>query len=115
MRTKSNSSTITARRKSGAGRRLPNPHPGVILAEMLLRPLRISPEALARRIRLSPGPVAEIVGGRERMTAELDLRLARYFGVTAGIWLQLQADYDLAQARRSLGRRIAREVRPRAA
>lgn len=93
---------------------LPNPHPGEILNEEFLRPLGISQNALARAIYVPPRRINELVHGKRSVTADTDLRLARYFGVSEGFFLGLQADYDLMDRRR----RIAGEldtIAPRAA
>ncbi len=91
---------------------LHNPHPGEILLEEYLRPLAISQNRLARSIGVPPRRINEIVLGKRRVTADTDLRLARFFGVSDGFWLGLQADHDLLQVRRQLADRLDREVRP---
>jgi addiction module HigA family antidote len=58
---------------------LPNPHPGKILAEELLNPAKLSQMALARAIGVPPRRINEIVLGKRAITADTDLRLARYF------------------------------------
>jgi addiction module HigA family antidote len=69
MRTKSRSSTTTEL--------LPNPHPGEILAEEFLKPMKLSQTALARAIAVPPRRINEIVLGKRAITADTDLRLAR--------------------------------------
>ena len=76
MRTKSKSSTTTDL--------LPNPHPGEILLEEFLKPMELSQTALARAIGVPPRRINEIVLGKRSITADTDLRLARYFGVQRG-------------------------------
>jgi len=76
MPTKSKSSTTTDL--------LANPHPGEILLEEFLRPMALSQSALARAIGVPPRRINEIVLGKRAMTADTDLRLARYFGVSDG-------------------------------
>jgi len=93
---------------------LKNPHPGEILLEEFLQPMRISQNALARAIAVPPRRVNEIVHGARSITADTDLRLARYFGVSEGFFLQLQADYDLMHRRREISVELHRIV-PRAA
>jgi len=93
---------------------LKNPHPGEILLEEFLQPMRISQNALARAIAVPPRRVNEIVHGARSITADTDLRLARYFGVSEGFFLQLQADHDLMHRRREIGVELHRIV-PRAA
>ena len=91
---------------------LHNPHPGEILLEEFLRPLAISQNRLARSIGVPPRRINEIVLGKRRITADTDLRLARFFGMSEGFWLGLQADHDLMKVRRQLADRLDREVRP---
>ena len=93
---------------------LPNPTPGEILMEAFLRPLEMSQSALARALRVPPRRVNEIVLGKRAITADTDLRLARYFGLTPGFFLGLQADHDLMARRRAIGGDLDR-IEPRAA
>jgi addiction module HigA family antidote len=93
---------------------LPNPTPGEILAEEFLAPMGLSQTALARAIRVPPRRINEIILGRRSITADTDLRLARYFGVSDGFFLGLQADHDLMQRRREIGSELE-AIEPRAA
>jgi antitoxin HigA-1 len=93
---------------------LPNPHPGEILAEELLKPMGLSQRALARAIRAPPRRINEFVLGNRAVTADTDLRLARYFGLSEGFFLGLQADYDLMERRRAIGPELE-HIRRRAA
>jgi addiction module HigA family antidote len=95
-------------------RKLPNPHPGDILLVEFLEPMGLSQNALARAIGVPPRRVNEIVLGKRSVTADTDLRLTRYFGLSEGFFLGLQADHDLMARRREIGRELARIV-PRAA
>src|SRR5436853_3182350 len=80
--------------------------PGEILAEEFMKPHRISQNRLARDIDVSPARVNDIVHGRSAITASIALRLAKYFGTTPELWMNLQSDYDLRRARaRPIGRR----------
>ncbi len=92
----SKSSTTTSR--SGL---LANPHPGEILLEEFLKPMGLSQNALARAVHVAPRRINEIVLGKRDITADTDLRLARYFGLSEGFFLGLQMDYrsDAAAAR----------------
>lgn len=83
---------------------LPNIHPGEILLEEFLGPLRISQNALARAAGVPPRRINEIVLGKRGVTADTAIRLAAALGTSERFWLGLQADYDLEEARRSLGR-----------
>src|SRR3954452_4852687 len=97
------------------GRRLPLDHPGEILRDDFLQPMKISVYALAEAIKVPRSRVNDIVLGRRGVSADTAFRLARYFGTTPDFWINLQARHDLETADRKLRRRIAREVRPRAA
>ena len=98
-----------------SGRRLPPIHPGEILREEFLHPMRISVYELARAIKVPRSRVNDIVLGRRTVTTDTALRLGRYFGTSAELWVNLQARYDLDVAERSTRRRIEQEVAPRAA
>lgn len=93
---------------------LPNPHPGEILLEDFLKPLLLSQNALARAVHVPPRRINEIVLGKRAITADTDLRLARYFGMSEGFFLGVQADYDLMERRRELGDDL-QAIEPRAA
>ena len=79
---------------------LPNPHPGEILFEDFLKPMKLSQTALARAIAVPPRRINEIVLGKRSITADTDLRLARYFGMSEGFFIGLQTDYDLMERKR---------------
>jgi antitoxin HigA-1 len=100
----SRSSTITAEL-------LPNPHPGEILLQEFLRPMAQSQSALARAIGVPPRRINEIVLGKRAITADTDLRLARYFGLSDGFFLQLQTDHDLMARRRQIRGKL-KAIRP---
>jgi antitoxin HigA-1 len=93
---------------------LPNPSPGEILAEEFLRPLALSQSALARALNVPPRRINEIVLGKRSIAADTDLRLTRYFGLTPGFFLGLQADFDLMARRREISGEIE-AINPRAA
>jgi addiction module HigA family antidote len=93
---------------------LPNPHAGEILLEEFMKPLAISQNAMARAILVSPRRINEIVNGQRAMTADTDLRLARYLGMSEGYFLGLQTDYDLMQRRRQIAGELDK-IEPRAA
>jgi len=90
-------------------------HPGEILKAEFLDPLGVSAYRLAKDISVPINRVAAIVSGRRAVTADTALQFALYFGTDAQSWINLQAHYDLAVARRAAGKRIDREVKPRAA
>ena len=75
----------------------------------------MSVNALALALRVPATRIGEIVRTRRSITSDTALRLGRYFGTSAELWLGLQAEYDLRLARRNLGLRIEDEVQPRVA
>ena len=86
--------------------KLKNIHPGEVLLEEFLAPMAISQNALARAIAVPPRRINEIVLGKRTISADTALRLARFFGTSEQFWMELQADYDLEEARKQLGRKI---------
>jgi len=97
------------------GKRLALIHPGEILRDDFLQPMKISVYTLAQAIKVPRSRVNDIVLGRRGISADTAFRLARYFGTTPDFWINLQARHDLDAADRKIRRRIEREVRPRAA
>lgn len=91
---------------------LPNPTPGEILLREFIEPMGLSQTALARTISVSPRRVNEIVLGKRAVTADTDLRLARYFGLSDGFFLQLQTDHDLMARRREISG-LLKAIKPR--
>ena len=87
---------------------LENPTPGSILKELFLDEMAMTQTALARAISVPAGRVNEIVLGKRVVTADTDLRLCRYFGLSEGFFLGLQVDYDLEEAKRRSGKDIAK-------
>ncbi len=94
-------------------RRLPPVHPGEILRDEFLIPLKMSVYALANAIKAPRSRVKDIVLGRPAITTETALRLGRYFGMSPQFWLNLQTRYDLDVADRNVKRKIEQEVVPR--
>ena len=90
-------------------------HPGEVLSEEFLKPLGMSVNALALALRVPATRIGAIVKGERSVTADTALRLARFFGTSPEIWMNLQAMYDLTRARSESGMAIKRDVRPRAA
>jgi antitoxin HigA-1 len=76
--------------------------------------MALSQTALAEAIGVAPRRINEIVLGKRAVTADTDLRLARYFGLSEGFFLGLQADYELMQRRRQIAHTL-KAIRPRAA
>jgi len=91
---------------------LPPIHPGEILREDFMRPLRLSINRLALDLRVPVTRIGEIVHGRRSITPDTALRLSRYFNTTPRFWLNLQSAYDLEVAHDALHQIIEREVRP---
>lgn len=85
-------------------------HPGVVLAEDFLSELKISQYRLAKGIDVSPRRINEIVQGKRGITADTALRLAKFFGMEAQFWMNLQSHYDLEVARDAIAGKIDREV-----
>jgi len=86
-------------------------HPGAYLKE-LLGEFEISQYRLARDLGVPPMRISHIVNGKRPVTAELALRLGRYFGQTPRYWLNLQSRYEMDIAEDFLSEQVAREVRP---
>src|SRR6267154_6914323 len=101
-------------KSSMATRRVRNPTPGEILKAEFLEPMNLSQNALARAIKVPPRRINEIVLGKRAVTADTDLRLARFFQLSEGFWMGLQTDYELLQRRRQIEGELA-TIRPRQA
>jgi len=82
-------------------RELPNIHPGEVLREEFLTPLNISQYRLAKDIGVPQTRIAAIIKQARSITPDTALRLAKYFGTTPQFWLNLQAEYDLEELRRT--------------
>jgi antitoxin HigA-1 len=93
-------------------KRLSPIHPGEILRAEFMQPLRLSMNRLALDLHVPVTRIAEIVHERRGITPDTALRLARYFGTSARLWLNLQSAYDLEVAEDELSRNIERQVRP---
>jgi antitoxin HigA-1 len=96
-----------------SGRRLPPIHPGKILRDEFLIPMRISVYELANAIRVPRSRANDVVLGRRGITTDTAMRLGRYFGMSPEFWINLQARYDLDVANRTMRRKIEQEVAPR--
>ena len=90
-------------------------HPGEVLREEFLKPFGISQESLAQSIGVESKLINEIVAEEQNITADIALRLAKFFGTSAQFWLGLQSDYDLDVTREMLGDRLEKEIVPLAA
>jgi addiction module HigA family antidote len=83
-------------------------HPGEMLREDFLEPLGISQYRLAQAIGVPARRINEIVHGTRRISADTALRLSRFFGVSDGFWMNLQAHYDLEMEKDRLGPTLQR-------
>jgi addiction module HigA family antidote len=86
-------------------------HPGEVLLEDFMKPLGLSQYRLAHDIGVTPIRISQIVNGQHAITVDTAMRLARYFGTSAAVWLRLQVRYELEVAEKELGERINREVK----
>jgi addiction module HigA family antidote len=86
-------------------------HPGEVLLEDFMKPLGLSQYRLAHDICVTPIRISQIVNGQRSITVDTAMRLARYFGTSAAVWLRLQVRYDLEVAETQLSERINREVK----
>lgn len=85
-------------------------HPGEILLEDFLKPMGITQYRLARCVGVPPRRVNEIVHGLRAITPDTALRLGRFFGTSAELWMNLQTRFDLETAKDRLGSRLEMEV-----
>lgn len=90
-------------------------HPGEVLREEYLEPLGITPTALARALNVSAPTINDVVRERRGITADVAIRLARYFDTSAQFWMSLQMEYSLAITLASSGEEIEHEIQPLAA
>ena len=86
-------------------------HPGEVLMEEFLKPMGLSQSRVALAIGVHPRRINEIVLGKRGISADTALRLAKFFGTSAELWLGLQKDYELDVAMDEVGELIEREVR----
>ncbi len=93
---------------------LHNSHAGELLVSEFMEPLNLTAETLASALGVAPVRLQCVIAGSQAMDADLDLRLARYFGMSEGFFLGLQVDHDLLEAKRALNGELER-ILPRAA
>ena len=86
--------------------RLPPIHPGEILSDEFLVPMKVTQYRLAKAIGVDPRRIHAIVHGQRAITAETALLLSRFFGNTAEFWMGLQTQYDLEMASDRMGNRL---------
>jgi addiction module HigA family antidote len=92
-------------------KKLPPLHPGEVLREEFLVPLRLSPGALAKAMGVPRTRVERIASESTGITADTALRLGRALGTSAQLWLNLQNRYDIETAERAIGPKLARIAR----
>ena len=93
-----------------AKKKLPPIHPGEILLEEFLVPMKISQYRLAKGINVPPRRINEIVHGKRAITADTALRLGKFFDMEAQFWMNLQSRYDIEVEKDRLSRRLDKEV-----
>jgi len=81
-------------------------HPGEVLREEFMGPLGLSSNALARALEVTPARINEIVREKRSISADTALRLARFFGTSAEVWMNLQRQYDIQLAEDAAGAAI---------
>jgi antitoxin HigA-1 len=86
-------------------------HPGAVLREEYLKPVRLSATALAKQLHVSPPTVNEILRERRAVTAEMAVRLGKFFSTSEQFWLNLQNTYDVSRAKERLADTL-REIKP---
>ena len=89
-------------------RKLPPVIPGALLLEEFLKPMGISQYRLAKEIGVPPQRIGEIVSGKRSITADTDLRLCRFLGLSNGYWLRAQVAHDTEAAQDALATTIAK-------
>jgi len=94
------------------GRRLAPVHPGEVLIKEFIEPMNLTRYKVAKGTGVAQRRIDEICSGSRALSADTALRLARFFGVEAQFWMNLQARYDLEVAERESRKRIDREVTP---
>lgn len=90
------------------GKRIAPTSPGEMLREEFLKPMGVSNYRLAKEIDVPAQRIGDIIAGKRGITADTDLRLCRFFGLTDGWWLRLQGDYDTRLARAALAKKLAK-------
>ena len=90
-------------------------HPGEILLEEFLKPMKISQERLAQDLNVATEQINGIIQEKQGITADIALRLSRYFGMSERFWMNLQTRYDLEVEKDRLSERLEKEVKVYAA
>jgi len=87
-------------------------HPGEILREEFLKPMKITSYELAKHLQVSVPRINDIVLERRGITADTAVRLARFFGTTEQFWMNLESSYEVRLAKAQLGRAL-KQIQPR--
>jgi addiction module HigA family antidote len=82
--------------------------PGELLLEEFLKPMGITQYRLAKEVGVPQRRIGEIVAGKRGITADTDLRLCKFFGLSAGYWLRAQAHHDTRVAQRAMAKTVAK-------
>ena len=94
------------------GRKLKPVHPGEVLLKDFIEPMGLTRYKVAKGTSVPQRRIDEICAGQRAMSADTALRLGRFFGMDAQVWMNLQAQYDLEVAGRDLRKRLDAEVKP---
>ena len=94
------------------GRKLKPVHPGEVLLKDFIEPMALTRYRVAKGAGVAQRRIDEICSGQRSISAETALRLGRFFGMEAQVWMNLQAQYDLEVAQRDLRKRLDAEVTP---
>ena len=90
------------------GKRIAPTSPGEMLRDEFLKPMGLTNYRLAKEIDVPAQRIGDIIAGKRGITADTDLRLCRFFGLTDGWWLRLQGDYDTRLARAALAKKLTK-------
>ena len=83
-------------------RGMPLTHPGEILKELVIKPHNLTIKKAAEQLKVSRSTLSNIINGRSPITKNIAMRIATVFGGNAGIWMRLQASYDLQEAGKNI-------------
>jgi addiction module HigA family antidote len=95
-----------------SAKRLKPVHPGDVLREDFMKPMKLSSYAVAKAIGTTPIAISQIIRNKRSVSAEMALKIGRLFGVSPELWLGIQVDYDLELARRRKEKQIFRSIQP---
>ncbi len=84
------------------------PHPGEVIKELYMKPMKLSATALAERIGVERKAISRLVNGHVGITAEMAIKLSKAFNMSAEVWLREQAAYDLWHAKQRMKKEIAK-------